>query len=45
VSFFSYAYDMVDEMNDLEGVRMAGLADVALMKVDALWPRRPARLY
>jgi hypothetical protein len=37
LSFFSYAYDLVDDLNDLNGIRVAGLLDVALMKIDALW--------
>jgi hypothetical protein len=36
LSFFSYAYDLVDEMSEVQGVRVAGLLDVALMKIDAL---------
>jgi hypothetical protein len=39
LSFFSYAYDLVDKVNDLNGVRVAGLLDVALMKIDALSDR------
>jgi Nucleotidyl transferase AbiEii toxin, Type IV TA system len=39
LSFFSYAYDLVDETNSLNGVRVAGLLDVALMKIDALADR------
>lgn len=36
LSFFSYAYDLVDDMNHLNDIRVAGLLDVALMKIDAL---------
>jgi len=36
LSFFSYSYDLVDDTNDLNGIRVAGLLDVALMKIDAL---------
>jgi len=39
LGFFSYAYDLVDKVDDLNGVRVAGLLDVALMKIDALSDR------
>jgi len=39
LSFFSYAYELVDKVDDLNGVRVAGLLDVALMKIDALSDR------
>jgi hypothetical protein len=43
ISFFSYAYELVDTIDDLLGVRVAGLADVALMKLDAVINRSQRR--
>lgn len=43
LGFFSYAYELVGDMSELAGVRVASLADVALMKIDALSGRGARR--
>lgn len=43
VSFFSYAYELVDAFDHLSGVQVAGLADTALMKLDAVINRSQRR--
>ena len=39
VAFFSYGYPIVAPFIDAEGLRLAGLADIALMKMDAILGR------
>jgi hypothetical protein len=37
--FYGYGYDLVEPMIDIEGIRLASVADIALMKLDALLAR------
>jgi hypothetical protein len=39
VGFFSYSYPLLDPTEDVEGVAVAGIADIGLMKLDALISR------
>ena len=39
VAYFSYGYPIVAPFIDAEGLRLAGLADIALMKMDAILGR------
>jgi len=39
VGFFSYGYPMVSDFIATEGIRLAGIADIGLMKLDAIMGR------
>jgi hypothetical protein len=39
VGFYSYGYPMVSALVDMEGIQLAGIADIGLMKLDALLGR------
>jgi predicted nucleotidyltransferase component of viral defense system len=37
--FYRYGYDLVEPLIDIDGIRLASVADIALMKLDALLAR------
>ena len=37
--FYGYGYDLVEPLVDIEGIKLASVADIALMKLDALLAR------
>lgn len=43
VSFLTYGYVLLDETHQLEGVEIAGLTDIGLMKMDAITDRGARR--